>query len=462
MDHSQDAASPQKRPRRVRRWIILALVLALAVWFGRFAYLRITLRPTPRPEYWLAQRDALNPLPAGALTFAEVEARLDDRPWETNARPGAGHWRYDRGPADNSYEPLYADANASREFQKVEFQKARAAVIEAVHKGWQADPNTGMRIYGFYGGYTHWGGALIRHARWSREQAAAGRNDEDGASSLTAAREDWLAVLRMGLHLQRERRSVSAHMWTHIEERLADDVMQAARDSLLVLDARALASEVDAHRLKVDRPSQYFEGDRLALHEELEQVYVREGGNWIDVSAMVSRRAPSWWGRTIQAPSRIWNLTSPVFHTFEEASAYVDSLFESLDRPGNVGEIQRFGFSYGLHRYSTAWRVQDTLRRIQFSHTLMDAALTVLALRIYHDRNGRYPERLEELVPDYLPRLPLQYRDGKLLEYRRTTTGYEIRGVAPPLYREEPWGRPPEPAYDQAVLTPEGFQEVQP
>ena len=51
------------RPRTVGAVLgtALTVVLALGGWFGRFAYLRIALRPTPRPEYWEAQLAALDP-----------------------------------------------------------------------------------------------------------------------------------------------------------------------------------------------------------------------------------------------------------------------------------------------------------------------------------------------------------------------------------------------------------------
>lgn len=462
MSDAPDSTVPRKGRRHMRRWVMLAAALLLVAWFGRFAYLRITLRPTPRPEYWQAKLEELYPLPADALTLPERDRILADRPWETATGPGSAGWRFDLGPADDASRPLYADADASREFQKAEFQKARAAVIEGIQQGWRGDLLADPWNNGISAGCFQWAAALIRHARWSREQAANGQEVKVRPSGAPAAREDWLAVLHMGRQLQWGRRASFAYIWTRIEERLADELIQAAaRDGTEDLHVREMASEVDAHRLKVDRPSGYFEGDRIALHAQLEQCYVREGGNWMDVSQMV---ATNWFGRWRtgnSAPSRIWNLASPVFHTLEEARSYVDNLFTSLDRPGSADAAEGRGMSYGISGHYM-WFAEQTLRRIHNSHTLMDAALAMLALRVYRDRNGRYPERLEELVPDYLPRLPMQHRDAKPLEYRRTARGYEIRGAVRPAFDQPQWGYSTDLSSGRAILTPEGFQEVQP
>jgi hypothetical protein len=52
-----------------------------------------------------------------------------------------------------------------------------------------------------------------------------------------------------------------------------------------------------------------------------------------------------------------------------------------------------------------------------------------LALAIYQREQGRYPERLEELTPRYLPTLPNDLFSGQALMYRRTDKGYVLYSV---------------------------------
>ena len=47
-----------------------------------------------------------------------------------------------------------------------------------------------------------------------------------------------------------------------------------------------------------------------------------------------------------------------------------------------------------------------------------DTALVAIALELYHRREGKWPARLQQLVPGLLPRVPLDQFDGKPLRYR--------------------------------------------
>lgn len=49
-----------------------------------------------------------------------------------------------------------------------------------------------------------------------------------------------------------------------------------------------------------------------------------------------------------------------------------------------------------------------------------DAALVAIALELYRRRHGRWPERLEQLVPDLLPSVPPDRFDGQPLRYKVT------------------------------------------
>lgn len=61
----------------------------------------------------------------------------------------------------------------------------------------------------------------------------------------------------------------------------------------------------------------------------------------------------------------------------------------------------------------------NVLQKQSFIHL----ALTACALERYSLANGSYPERLAELVPTYLDKVPLDIIDGQPLRYRRTENG---------------------------------------
>ena len=54
-----------------------------------------------------------------------------------------------------------------------------------------------------------------------------------------------------------------------------------------------------------------------------------------------------------------------------------------------------------------------------------------LALRAYSVENGDPPEKLADLVPDYLSEVPRDPYSGKPLVYRRNAKGYVLYSVGP-------------------------------
>jgi hypothetical protein len=54
---------------------------------------------------------------------------------------------------------------------------------------------------------------------------------------------------------------------------------------------------------------------------------------------------------------------------------------------------------------------------------VIDAAVACAG---YHNQNGRYPKRLAELVPDFLPETPKDPIDGKQLRYRTNNDGSAV------------------------------------
>jgi len=56
-------------------------------------------------------------------------------------------------------------------------------------------------------------------------------------------------------------------------------------------------------------------------------------------------------------------------------------------------------------------------------------AIAGIGLERYRLRHGKYPEKLEELVPDILGRVPVDFGDGKPLRYKRVGEKYELWSV---------------------------------
>jgi hypothetical protein len=62
--------------------------------------------------------------------------------------------------------------------------------------------------------------------------------------------------------------------------------------------------------------------------------------------------------------------------------------------------------------------------------TQIDAAREAIALERFRLKHGAFPEKLEELVPEYLPMVPLDIYTKKPLIYKRTEGGtFVLYGV---------------------------------
>lgn len=70
-----------------------------------------------------------------------------------------------------------------------------------------------------------------------------------------------------------------------------------------------------------------------------------------------------------------------------------------------------------LYQIVPEWR--NTLREICFQRLSLRSTACLLALKAYKDERGRLPESLRELVPGYLPYVPLDPFDGNQLRYSK-------------------------------------------
>ena len=84
------------------------------------------------------------------------------------------------------------------------------------------------------------------------------------------------------------------------------------------------------------------------------------------------------------------------------------------------------------------WRAASALPRPRFTleswrwwHVQLESCRLALALRRFKDRQGGWPTRLEELVPEILPTLPLDPFSGAPFKYRRLGEGWQLWSVGP-------------------------------
>ena len=76
-------------------------------------------------------------------------------------------------------------------------------------------------------------------------------------------------------------------------------------------------------------------------------------------------------------------------------------------------------------------------------HALQRLGQVAITLRLYRREHGRYPETLKELVPKYLPSLPVDPFDGKPLRYKRLAKGFKVWSIGMDMKDNGGvWGKP--------------------
>ncbi len=122
-------------------------------------------------------------------------------------------------------------------------------------------------------------------------------------------------------------------------------------------------------------------------------------------------------------------------------------LLDTLDFLGSYIEASRLPSVQRLARFH---EIDDELSRLSFLHFAMkrtgrlenwlmrlnlrdlvhlDLAHAALAIERYRMAMGNVPERLDELVPQYLQRVPIDPFDGQPIRYRSTEPGYLLYSV---------------------------------
>jgi len=429
---AQNATMPHT-PRRYRRLAKQAIAAALLLWFARFAYLRITLKPTPRPEYWAAKIAALDPPPPNATPVETITKLLEVRPFElpTSIEETEEISRFDSRDA-----ALTGTWNASRrDIQKAlaivnskDFNSRRLQLIEATAPGWQykdkLDPDERSPLHNL----NQWAKWLLLHARWSIE------TNSDARSAVA----DWTCIATLARQVQR-----TGMIWNHLIAagnlaRLGDELSFIARETRVPIDVHDLALRLDS---AVGQPASAFtvlQGDRAYLHAWLDRIYVREGGDWLAVNTAVWESRAFFYELEVKHPPySTWNLLSPLFHDYPTAVSRLDGQIDAYVHCDDMVSAHKTQFSFprsscidvrdGIYYPNTG--PGDSLALYYRYCTQFEAGLSLLAIREFKRKTGAPPNALSELVPDYLPRLPLDYADRKPLRYKRNGSDFRLYSV---------------------------------
>lgn len=421
------------------------VILALICWFGRFAYLRMTLQPTPRPEYWEAKLAELDPPPPGAISAATAKKILTSRPWEhtqvkmkTSESGTSDMATAMRGPWDESRADIAA---VMAVFESETFKTNLTALRDAVQVGWQDEFSLSSSKWSpMYQHYGPWGYLLVCHSRWAREHK----------KDLTIAIEDWLTVVKLGRQSRRQPSLIAFLAEMMNNDSLAKEMMLAAREEVNSIDTARLFQEIDNAIGPALSPQDIMTGERIGLLNSIDCRYVREGGNWLSISSIATMyaghkaRAYGRSGGLSAQLSKLWNLTSPLFHDIDTArhnvNRYYDAYKTDLPVAGKlvqdsfwlIPNVAPLGVLEGyldFKWWDPVRHQHSCLYEYYISRSNLEAAVTMLALEAYRRDRGTYPQQLKNLVPEYLPRLPIDYLDSQPLRYRSLQNDYLLYSV---------------------------------
>ncbi len=412
--------------------MLLILLVPLSC-FTRFAYLRITRHPTPRPEYWSARIYSGFEVPDSAVSFEEASRKLSDAPWEGHATFAAlpATWG---GPLDSLIKEAWSATRqdviaATTFFQSSEFQESRAILLALAQSEWQPNLQLSDTLQWPFWPY-EWARCLVAHARWSRMQSG----------DMATMEEDLLAVFLLGRRIQEQQLTVLRLRADAIWALASDEISLAALEpgsEPISTTFVASVREIMAGSMSVPRKAEIWRLENLCC---LEEIYVRPGG-WLDVRALASDYGPP--------VSPVWNLTSPIFHSLSEAQQCVDSLatlaaqcrclkdVKAAERrlrftnsemnilSGHVNMIGNLGETY----IYSADGGQHWLEHYFSTRTQIEAALAMAALCTYRESHGDYPGRLDELVPRFLDQMPIDYADLEPLRYRLDGDRYLLYSI---------------------------------
>lgn len=118
-------------------------------------------------------------------------------------------------------------------------------------------------------------------------------------------------------------------------------------------------------------------------------------------------------------------------YDWEKLRQLEEQWLREVDRPAkvlNLGNVHLVWDENFVAKLLTPTLTRTFHKAANF-HALQRLAQVAIALRLYRQEKGRYPETLRELVPRYLPSVPLDPFDGKPLRYKRLRNGFKVWSI---------------------------------
>ncbi|MBU0637432.1 MAG: type II secretion system protein GspG [Planctomycetes bacterium] len=455
-------------------WLLLKILLlaALLPWFAHFAYVHIT---TPPGQPGRRAADSQNPAPPppdeGTRILAKVLDSFPARP-VLNLKPPPG-MRWDppvqqqpleiddvrTGPWDLDGRPFLRAAAAHLASQPVsDFLASLIAVRGHSYRVEELGTSGALTI----------GPHEIR--RTARLLVARARYQHAERHDVAAAWGDlktglWLA------HASHPKNLVNALVGLGCEATCTTELMYLTLEADIPAD---LAAEIDKTLRELpsldDFWRQTVRGELSPLREMILSSYTDNGhGNgWLVLSALPSPMSlfggpPP--GRPC-ARSRLWNLCAPLYYDRQTALSKLDRLIEQAEGvaqlPYQAAQQVLFDELEGVYFQDPlagpvpwALHLQGGMPGAAAYSTFVGATAhrratrIMLALNLYHARQGHYPTTLSSLVPEFIDDLPpdpyteepFRYRptaDAEFILYSCGRDGVDNGGVMP----LDQYGRP--------------------
>ncbi len=159
-------------------------------------------------------------------------------------------------------------------------------------------------------------------------------------------------------------------------------------------------------------------GERAFMIGTSNALMAPDGGAIIDLPNNPLRHAP-------------WLIKADLVHAVQRMTELVDA---SEDGPAALLEVARAQDNDTLPAYAilSGMLTPSVTRAVEMflrGDAQLHSAITALACERYRLAQGAWPEALDELVPRYLPAVPIDPFDGAPLRYKKTTAGIVIYSI---------------------------------
>lgn len=121
----------------------------------------------------------------------------------------------------------------------------------------------------------------------------------------------------------------------------------------------------------------------------------------------------------------------------QRSAATTDQVKREFDRRADRGDFQSWTY------WSTAMVIPGTSKAPERSHraeTQREMTVAALAIKRYQLRHAKLPERLDDLVPEFIRTVPRDWIDGQPLRYRREGSSFVLWSVGE--NRKDDGGKP--------------------